>query len=92
MRELYDFPGGLLLEPHKEITDQEMSILHPLPERMFLPLRQHIGHPAAPIVKVGDKVLKGQIIARSDGYVSVPIHASTSGTITDIGDYPVPHQ
>ena len=36
MRELHDFPGGLLLEPHKEITDQKMSILHPLPERMFL--------------------------------------------------------
>ncbi|MDE0286672.1 MAG: electron transport complex subunit RsxC [Gammaproteobacteria bacterium] len=91
MRELHDFPGGLLLEPHKEITDQKMSILHPLPERMFLPLQQHIGQPAVPAVKIGDKVLKGQIIARPDGYVSVPVHASTSGTITDIGDYPVPN-
>ena len=91
MRELHDFPGGLLLEPHKEITDQKMSILHPLPERMFLPLRQHIGEPAEPVVKIGDKVLKGQIIARADGNISVPIHASTSGRITDIGDYPVPH-
>ena len=80
-----------MLEPHKEITDQKMSILHPLPERMFLPLQQHTGQPAVPAVKIGDKVLKGQIIARHDGYVSVPIHASTSGTITDIDDYPVPH-
>ena len=91
MRELYDFPGGLLLEPHKEITDQKMSILHPLPERMFLPLQQHIGQPAEPVVKIGDKVLKGQIIARADGYISVPVHASTSGKISDIGDYHVPH-
>ena len=91
MRELHDFPGGLLLEPHKEITDQKMSILHPLPERMFLPLQQHIGQPAEPVVEIGDKVLKGQIIARASGNVSVPVHASTSGTITDIGNYPVPH-
>ena len=91
MRELHDFPGGLLLEPHKEVTDQKMSILHPLPERMFLPLQQHIGQPAEPAVQVGDRVLKGQIIARAGGYVSVPVHASTSGKITDIGDYPVPH-
>ena len=91
MRELHDFPGGLLLEPYKEVTDQKMSILHPLPERMFLPLQQHIGQPAEPAVQVGDKVLKGQIIARASGYVSVPVHASTSGKITDIGDYPVPH-
>ena len=91
MRELHDFPGGLLLEPHKEITDRKMSILHPLPERMFLPLQQHTGQPAVPAVSVGDKVLKGQIIARADGYVSVPVHASTSGTITDIGDYPAPN-
>ena len=91
MRELHDFPGGLLLEPHKEVTDQKMSILHPLPERMFLPLQQHIGQPAEPAVQVGDRVLKGQIIARAGGYVSVPVHASTSGKITDIGNYPVPH-
>ena len=91
MRELHDFPGGLLLEPHKEVTDQKMSILHPLPERMFLPVQQHIGRPAEPAVQVGDRVLKGQIIARASGYVSVPVHASTSGKITDIGNYPVPH-
>ena len=91
MRELYDFPGGLSLRPHKEITDRKTSILHPLPERLFLPLQQHIGHPAVPVVSIGEKVLKGQIIARADGYVSVPVHASTSGTITDVGPYPVPH-
>ena len=91
MRELHNFPGGLLLEPHKEITDQKMSILQPLPERVFLPLRQHIGRPAESVVKIGDKVLKGQIIARPDGHISVPIHASTSGKITDIDDYPIPH-
>ncbi len=90
-RALHRFPGGLSLTPHKEITNQKPSILHPLPERMFLPLQQHIGIAAVPIVKPGDKVRKGQPIARASGYVSVPVHASTSGAITDIGDYPVPH-
>jgi electron transport complex protein RnfC len=40
---------------------------------------------------VGEKVLKGQVIARAGGYVGVPLHASTSGRIADIGDHPVPH-
>ncbi len=91
MGELHRFPGGLLLEPHKHITDQKTSMLHPLPERMFLPLQQHIGLPAEPLVKAGDKVLKGQMIAKASGYVSVPVHASTSGKILAIGEYPVPH-
>jgi len=90
-RELHNFPGGLRLEPHKEVTDQKISIQHPLPERMFLPLQQHIGMPSLPLVSSGDKVLKGQVVARADGYVSVPVHASTSGRISAIGDYPVPH-
>ncbi len=56
-----------------------------------MPLQQHIGIPSLPVVAVGEKVLKGQVIARASGYVSVPMHASTSGRIIDIGDYPVPH-
>lgn len=90
-RELHSFPGGLVIPTHKALSDQEESILHPLPEKLILPLQQHIGIPARPVVEKGDKVLKGQVIARADGYVSVPMHASTSGKISDIGDYPVPH-
>ena len=91
MRELHDFPGGLRLEPRKEITDQKPSLLHPLPERMFLPLQQHIGLPAEPLVKPGDKVLKGQMVAQAGGYVSVPVHAGTSGKIIGLAEHPVPH-
>ncbi|NKB38132.1 MAG: electron transport complex subunit RsxC [Gammaproteobacteria bacterium] len=90
-RELHTFPGGLQMPTYKALSDQEMSILQPIPERLFLPLQQHIGIASEPTVKIGDKVLKGQIIARANGYVSVPMHASTSGKIVDIGDYPVPH-
>ncbi len=90
-RELHAFPGGLQLAPRKEVTGRAISIQHPLPERMFLPLQQHIGIASRPLVKIGDRVLKGQKIASADGYVSVPMHASTSGKISDIGDYPVAH-
>ncbi|MBI2992571.1 MAG: electron transport complex subunit RsxC [Gammaproteobacteria bacterium] len=89
MRALHAFPGGLHLETHKEKTCAESSLLQPLPERIVLPLQQHIGLPAEPIVGMGERVRKGQMIARASGYVSVPVHASTSGTIVDIGLHPV---
>jgi len=90
-RMLHAFHGGLKLETFKDLSNNEISEVHPLPERLILPLQQHIGIPAVPIVEIGDRVLKGQVIARADGYVSVPLHASTSGRIIDIGNYPVPH-
>ncbi len=89
--ELHKFHGGLKLETHKTITDNIVATQHPLPPRIILPLRQHIGIPSEPIIKVGDHVLKGQTIARANGYVSIPLHASTSGKVIDIGDYPIPH-
>lgn len=90
-RQLHNFHGGLVFETYKDITSKIVAIQHPLPQKIILPLRQHIGIPAVPVVKIGDYVLKGQLIARADGYVSIPLHASTSGKVIDIGDYPVPH-
>lgn len=83
------FPGGLLLPETKSRSNVSAAPLVPLPERLILPLQQHIGLAAKPVVKVGDKVLKGQKIAQSDGYVSVPLHSTSSGRVTDIGMYPV---
>jgi len=90
-RQLHTFPGGLKLATFKHLSDSEMAQQQALPERLILPLQQHIGIPAEPVVRIGDQVLKGQVIARANGYVSLPVHASTSGRVTDIGDYPVPH-
>ena len=75
---------------HKEISDNKNSLITPLPERIILPLQQHIGTASQPVVHIGDKVLKGQPVASADGYVSVPMHASTSGKVIDIGNYTVP--
>lgn len=48
------------------------------------PLNQHIGTPAEPLVKPGDRVLKGQMIAKAGGFVSAPVHSSVSGTVKSI--------
>ena len=63
----------------------------PIPKTLVLPLKQHIGHAAEANVKVGDSVLKGQMIATANDYVSSPIHAPTSGKITAIEKRFVPH-
>ncbi|MDG0971019.1 MAG: electron transport complex subunit RsxC [Porticoccaceae bacterium] len=63
----------------------------PIPERLLVPLSQHIGAPAVACVKVGETVLKGQKIADATGPVSVPMHAPTSGTISAIEDRPIAH-
>ena len=90
-RKLWQFPGGIKLPGHKALSNREPSIPAAIPVRLYLPLQQHIGITSHPVVKIGDKVLKGQVIARAESYVSVPIHASTSGTVVDVGEYPVPH-
>lgn len=90
-RKLYRFHGGIHLPEQKAISTGEPIRRAPVPDRLVLPLQQHIGAPAKPAVKVGDKVLKGQQIAHPEGMVSAPIHASSSGTVTAIEQRPVPH-
>ena len=63
----------------------------PLPEKLYLPLQQHVGQAARPIVLVGDKVRKGQLLAEAQGRISAPIHAPTSGTVAAIGEITAPH-
>lgn len=62
-----------------------------VPKTLYLPLRQHAGADAIPIVKVGDKVLKGQLIALAPSEISAPVHASSSGTVVEIGPITAPH-
>jgi electron transport complex protein RnfC len=85
------FHGGLHLPPNKHQSTRLPIAPAPVPKRLILPLQQHIGEPAEVLVQVGERVRKGQVIARASGYVSVPVHASSSGTVTEIGDHPVLH-
>jgi electron transport complex protein RnfC len=95
---LWTFHGGLHLDGHKAPASEQAIIPARIPKLLVLPLLQHIGTPAKPIVQPGEKVLKGQIVARccvQDCSVpqnqSVPIHAPTSGTVVAIEPRPVPH-
>ena len=83
--------GGLRLDANKSPSLRAPLRRARIPERLFVPLSQHIGEIADPLVAVGDSVLKGQPIARSYSYISAPVHAPTSGSVIDIGAYPIPH-
>jgi Na+-translocating ferredoxin:NAD+ oxidoreductase subunit C len=88
---LWRFHGGLKLDARTARPGAEPLGVLPVPPRLVLPLSQHVGQPAEPIVQVGERVRKGQPIARPAGYIGAKVHASSSGTVTEIGDYPVPH-
>ncbi|WP_445938251.1 electron transport complex subunit RsxC [Pseudomonas sp.] len=88
---IWDIPGGIHPAERKELSNRTPIQSAPLPKRLTLPLNQHIGAPAEPVVAVGERVLKGQLIAAANGFVSVPVHAPTSGTISFIGPQPYPH-
>ena len=84
-------PGGLVLESHKSESLQDPVQTLPLPAELIIPVSQHIGAAAEPVVKTGQQVAKGEMIAIASGYISAPVHASSSGTVTNIDEYPVPH-
>lgn len=84
------FRGGVHPDDRKRYTAAKAIETVPVPNKVMIPVRQHIGAPCSPIVKVGDLVKKGQVIAEAQAFVSSPIHASTSGKVVEIADYPHP--
>ena len=91
MRKIWNIPGGIHPPQNKEQSVQQAIAKVPVSDILILPLNQHIGAPALPIVKPGDKVLKGQLIAEANGFVSAAVHAPSSGTIAAIEDHVIPH-
>ena len=91
MGKLWHFHGGLKLDGHKAMSMREPIRQAPIPHTLTIPLQQHIGEPAQPVVRVGEHVLTGQIIAHAEGYISVPVHASSSGTVVAIEKRPIAH-
>ncbi len=83
------FKGGVHPDYNKELTaTMAVKTMKP-PEKVVIPLQQHIGAPCEPLesIVVDAEVKKGQKIAESSGFVSAPIHASISGKVTAIGPY-----
>ena len=78
--------GGIHPPEGKEATEKKpIEIIMPKEGALMVyPMSQHIGAPASPIVKKGDRVLLGQKIAEAEAFMCSPIHASVSGTVKDI--------
>ena len=91
MRQIHDIHGGIHPPERKGLSRPGNVIDGPVPAQLVLPLTQHIGAPASPIVSIGDQVLGGQMIAEAQGPVSVPVHAPSSGTVVAIESRAVPH-
>jgi Na+-translocating ferredoxin:NAD+ oxidoreductase subunit C len=88
---LFKIRGGVHPDDCKSFSaDQSIENL-PMPALLHIPLQQHIGAPAAALVTRGENVKKGQLLARSQGAISAPVHAPTSGKIMGVGGYPAHH-
>ena len=67
MRQIFDIHGGIHPPERKELADPGYVHEMPLPSKLVLPISQHIGAPARPVVEVGDAVKGGQMIAEAQG-------------------------
>ena len=81
------FKGGVHPDSKKELTKDKPIVDLDAPKIVYIPLRQHIGAPAEPVVEVGDVVKKGQLIGKSEAFVSAPVHSSVSGKVIKIEPY-----
>lgn len=81
---LYTFSKGGIHPEENKLSHEVETVLADLPELAVFPLWQHIGAPAKPVVKRGDKVKVGTLIAEAGGFVSAPIYSSVSGTVSKI--------
>jgi Na+-translocating ferredoxin:NAD+ oxidoreductase subunit C len=84
------FRHGVHPPERKELTSSLPIRRLPFPEEVVLPVRQHAGRPARPIVGRGDRVERGDTVAEAEGFVSSPVHASAAGTVTDVDFWPHP--
>ncbi len=78
--------GGASL-PHLKKSAEIETVVMPPVSKVSIPLQQHIGAPAESVVKAGDKVFVGTLIAKSGGFVSAPVHSSVSGTVQSVGSH-----
>ncbi len=77
--------GGVSVSHNKNTAEMPVERM-PIPQKVVLPMQQHIGAPCSPVVKVGDIVGVGQKVGDTDKFVSAPIHASVSGKVVAVGD------
>lgn len=87
----YSVSGGVHPPEHKHESTTKPIAQLALPKQLVLPLRQHVGNLPKVLVSVGERVLKGQLLAEAEGNISAAVHAPTSGVIAAIEDSLIPH-
>ena len=90
MRKVRSFFGGIYPEDVKQTTAGTPIQALSAPETVVVPLLQHVGLEAKPVVAKGDEVLKGQLLAEAEGATGAPVHSPVSGKVLAIE--PRPHQ
>ena len=80
------FTRGGVHPPEEKITSKKEFEIIKAPEKVFIPVSQHLGAPAKPVVKVGEFIKKGQLLAELGGKISTNIHSSVSGKLINIED------
>jgi electron transport complex protein RnfC len=90
MADIATFKRGIHPEYQKELSSGKSIKVSKLPQRVVIPLSQHIGAPAKAEVNIGDEVKRGQVIGSPASFVSAPVHASISGKVVAISDFPHP--
>ena len=91
MKGLPSFKHGVHPPEHKDITAGIPSRRFPFPREIILPLSQHIGRPAKALVGPGDRVERGDVIAKAEGFMSSAVHATAAGTVKSIELWPHPN-
>jgi electron transport complex protein RnfC len=84
------FSGGIHPDDSKHLTEHKIIESPPLPEQVIIPLQQHIGAPSDCIVEKGQTVQSGQPLSETSKLISVPVHASISGSVKAIESRPHP--
>ncbi len=84
MLQLKTFPKGGVHPPQQKLSAQSPIIFAEVPETLLVPVNQHIGRPLTVVVKKGDVVKRGDLLAKSSGFVSSNVHAPVSGKVVKI--------
>ncbi len=84
------FQGGVHPKEYKELTEHLAFETFPFPDEIILPLSQHLGKEAKALVKKGEDVKPGQMIAQAEGFISAPVHSSVAGKVMSLGKEQTP--
>jgi electron transport complex protein RnfC len=82
------FSGGIHPSENKDLTSEKAFYNLAVPQVSYIPLQQHTGKPAVPVVEIGDLVQEGQLIGKADGLISANVHSSIPGKVIAIAEHP----